>query len=178
MEKDNCIIIAPQCQCDNGVNKEWVASAHRFDITDRTLPEEATVALRAVMALMDEIKKDSRVDNDRICAFGLSMGGFGVWEILVRDPDTFAAALIFSAAGIPGEADKLLDIDIRAYHGKLDTVVPISGLELMDNAITQLGGTKFTATYFDNADHNTCLSAAHDKDGLIFDWLLSQTKAD
>ncbi|MBQ9745497.1 MAG: hypothetical protein IJW21_01575, partial [Clostridia bacterium] len=52
MARDDCIIIAPQCQCDNGVNKEWVASNHRFDLTNRTLDEKGTVALRALMALM------------------------------------------------------------------------------------------------------------------------------
>jgi hypothetical protein len=56
--------------------------------------------------------------------------------------------------------------------------VPISGLELMDEAITALGGTKFTAAYFDDADHNSCINAASEKDGDLFAWLLSKTKAD
>jgi predicted esterase len=178
MAKDNCIIIAPQCECDNGGNKEWVASGHQFDKTNRTLSEKGTLALRAVMALMDDICQDPKVDTNKICAFGFSMGGFGVWELLMRKPEMFAAALIFSAAGAPASADKVLDIDILAYHGKADDVVPVSGLELMDEAIKKLGGTKFKATYLENANHTNCMSMASEQDGNLFDWLLAQTKAD
>lgn len=178
MAKDNCIVLIPQCECDNGINKEWVASNHSFDKTNRTLTEKATLALRAVMALMEEVKKDPAVDTDRISAFGFSMGGFGVWELLIRDPDTYAAAIILSAAGIPSEADKVLDIDIRAYHGRADATVPVSGLQLMDDAIKALGGTKFSASYFVGVDHNGCINSARDQDGDIFGWLISQTKAD
>ena len=178
MAKDNCIILIPQCECDNGVNKEWVASRHDFDKTDRTLTEKATLALRAVMALMEEVKKDPAADTDRISVFGFSMGGFGAWELLIRDPDTYAAAIILSAAGIPSHADKVLDIDIRAYHGAADTTVPVSGLKLMEDAITALGGKKFSATYFVGVDHNGCIGSAREQDGDIFGWLISQTKSD
>jgi predicted esterase len=178
MRKDNCIIIVPQCKCDNGINTEWVASKHNFANTNRKLTEKPTLALGALIALLDETVKNEKVDADRISAFGFSMGGFGVWELLVRRPDLISAAVICSAAGIPASADKVLDIDIRAYHGKKDETVPISGLELMDEAITALGGTKFTAAYFDDADHNSCINAASEKDGDLFAWLLSKTKAD
>ena len=96
----------------------------------------------------------------------------------MRKPEMFAAALIFSAAGAPASADKVLDIDILAYHGKADDVVPVSGLELMDEAIKKLGGTKFKATYLENANHTNCMSMASEQDGNLFDWLLAQTKAD
>jgi len=178
MQKDNCIVIVPQCRCDNGISTEWVASKHNFANTNRKLPEKGTIALRALIALLDETAKDERVDTEKMSAFGFSMGGFGVWELLVRRPDLFSAAVICSAAGIPASADKVLDIDIRAYHGRKDETVPVSGLELMDAAISALGGKKFTATYFDDIDHNGCASAALDADGDFFDWLISQTKAD
>ena len=178
MRKDNCIVIVPQCKCDNGVNTEWVASKHNFAHTNRTLPEKATIALNALIALIDETVKDAKVDSDKISAFGFSMGGFGVWELLMRRPDLFSAAVICSAAGAPASADKVLDIDIRAYHGRLDETVPDSGLSLMEAAINALGGTKFSATYFDDVDHNGCANAAFAKDGDFFDWLIAQTKAD
>ncbi|MBQ9745498.1 MAG: dienelactone hydrolase family protein [Clostridia bacterium] len=178
MARDDCIVIAPQCLCDGGLNTEWVASKHNFDYTNRTLDEKGTIALRALMDLMDEIAKDPKVDTNKISAFGFSMGGFGVWELLMRKPDMFSAAVIFSAAGAPASADKVLDIDIRAYHGMKDTTVPYSGLTLMDKAITALGGTKFSASYFENAEHNSCAGHAFSQDGDLFAWLLEQTKAD
>ena len=178
MARDDCIVIVPQCRCDNGVSMEWVASNHRFDVTDRKYNEKATLAMRALLSYIETVKADPKVDTDRIYAFGFSMGGFGVWEMLIRQPDTFAAAIIFSGAGIPSMADKVLDIDIRGYHGMADETVPYSGLQLMEDAIKALGGTKFTATYFEGVDHNGCMAAASEKDGNVFDWLLAQTKAD
>ncbi|MBQ8404031.1 MAG: prolyl oligopeptidase family serine peptidase, partial [Clostridia bacterium] len=178
MARDDCIIVVPQCECDGGINKEWVASEHHFENTNRTLSEKGTLALRALMSLLDEFAKNDKVDTNKISAFGFSMGGFGVWELLMRKPDMFAAAVILSAAGAPASADKVLDIDIRAYHGKADDIVPVSGLELMDAAIKNLGGTKFKASYFETADHNTCIGEAFAQDGNFFTWLLEQTKAD
>jgi predicted esterase len=178
MGKDNCIVIVPQCQCDGGINTEWVASKHNFAYTNRKLPEKATLAMRALIELIDETVKDEKVDADKISAFGFSMGGFGVWELLIRRPEMFSAAVICAAAGIPSSADKVLDIDIRAYHGMKDETVPPSGLQLMEEAITALGGTKFTATYFDDVDHNSCSTAASNKDGDYFDWMLAQTRTD
>jgi predicted peptidase len=178
MNKDNCIVIVPQCKCDNGVNTEWISSKHNFANTNRKLPEKPTLALSALIGLLDETVKDAKVDADRVSVFGFSMGGFGAWELLIRRPDLFSAAVICAAGGAPASADKVLDIDILAYHGKADDVVPVSGLELMDEAITALGGTKFTATYFDGVDHNGCTGAASAKDGDLMAWLLEQTRAD
>ena len=59
-----------------------------------------------------------------------------------------------------------------------DETVPPSGLQLMEEAITALGGTKFTAAYFDEADHNNCINFATGKDGDLFDWMLAQTRTD
>jgi predicted peptidase len=178
MNKDNCIVIVPQCKCDNGVNTEWISSKHNFANTNRKLPEKPTLALSALIGLLDETVKDAKVDADRVSVFGFSMGGFGAWELLIRRPDLFSAAVICAAGGAPASADKVLNIDIRAYHGKADETVPVSGLELMDEAITALGGTKFTATYFDGVDHNGCTGAASAKDGDLMAWLLEQTRAD
>jgi predicted peptidase len=42
-------------------------------------------------ALVDELCREYRVDEDRIWLTGLSMGGFGTWALAAANPDRFAA---------------------------------------------------------------------------------------
>ena len=45
-----------------------------------------------VKVLLDDIISRYPVDRDRIYVTGLSMGGFGTWEMIMKYPDLFAAA--------------------------------------------------------------------------------------
>jgi predicted peptidase len=42
-------------------------------------------------ALLDQVIKTHKVDQDRIYVTGLSMGGFGTWRLAAFTPDRFAA---------------------------------------------------------------------------------------
>ncbi|MCK7555450.1 alpha/beta hydrolase-fold protein [Chitinophaga sedimenti] len=44
-----------------------------------------------VYQLLLNLKKQYRVDNDRIYLTGLSMGGFGTWALAIKHPEEFAA---------------------------------------------------------------------------------------
>ena len=76
-----------------------------------------------------EVTARYRIDTDRVYLTGPSLGGAGTWYIAARYPGTFAA--IAPICGftshldfIDKNVDKLLDVPIWAFHGKLDTVVP------------------------------------------------------
>ena len=42
--------------------------------------------------LLLDLKKNKRVDDQRIYLTGLSMGGFGTWDLAMKHPEEFAAA--------------------------------------------------------------------------------------
>ena len=42
--------------------------------------------LLSVTAVLDEVVRNQKVDEDRICVTGLSMGGFGTWELAAYSP--------------------------------------------------------------------------------------------
>ncbi len=174
--KDNVIIVAPQATCDDGGDREWIDSnIHKWAQGSRdALPETPTLAMSAAMALLDEYLANDKVDTNRVYAGGISMGGYGTWELITRRSDVFAAAIPLCGAGIPSEAAKLTDIAIWAFHGTADSTVPSKGTSDMESAIKAAGGTKMQATYLAGVGHS-CWDQAYATNGLV-DWLLSQTK--
>ena len=75
-----------------------------------------------------------RIDTDRVYLTGPSLGGSGTWYLAVRYPETFAAIAPISGFtshldDIDKNIDKLLDMPVWAFHGKLDTVVPFEETE-------------------------------------------------
>ena len=60
----------------------------------------------------------------RFALTGLSMGGYGTWDLIARFPDRFAAAVPICGGGDPKTASQIKHIPIWAFHGALDSVVP------------------------------------------------------
>ena len=63
MERDDCIIVAPQCPCN--VKYEWVPLAHAWSTGSRELSEKSTIGLAAAMALLDRFLCSEAVDKKR-----------------------------------------------------------------------------------------------------------------
>ncbi len=174
--RDNVIIVAPQATCDDGGDREWINSnVHKWAQGSRSaLPENPTTAMAAAMALLDEYLASGKVDTSRVYAGGISMGGYGTWELITRRSEVFAAAIPLCGAGIPSEAAKLTEIAIWAFHGTADTTVPSKGTSDMESAIKAAGGTKIRVTYLQGVGHS-CWDQAYATSGLV-DWLLGQSR--
>jgi pimeloyl-ACP methyl ester carboxylesterase len=70
-----------------------------------------------------------RIDVDRVYLTGPSLGGSGTWYIAARYPERFAAIAPMSGFTshldyIDQHIDRLRDMPVWAFHGRLDTVVP------------------------------------------------------
>jgi len=81
-----------------------------------------------------EVTDKYRIDTNRVYLTGLSLGGSGTWYIAAKYPDKFAAiAPISGFTGhldyIDDNIDKLIDMPIWAFHGKIDNVVPFEETE-------------------------------------------------
>ena len=172
MERDDCIIVAPQCPCNP--KYEWVPLNHAWSTGSRELTEEPTIGLAAATELLKSYLASGRIDLTRVYGAGISMGGYGTWELLTRNSELFAAAIPVCGSGIPSLAYRLTDIAIWAFHGTADSTVPMSGTSDMEAAIKTAGGTKMQATYLQGVGHS-CWDQAYATPGLV-DWLLSQTK--
>ena len=126
-----------------------------------------------VISLIDEIADEYNVDKDRISLCGISMGGFGTWEIALQVPEKFSAIAPICGGGMNWRAWYVRNLPIRVYHGKRDDIVPISQSEAMVNSIRIQGGNVDFIVYDDLA-HN-CWTRAFEETDLI-NWLATSKK--
>lgn len=164
------IIIMPQCPS----GKRWVETDWSKGNYDSSVIVEEQ--LGTVMKILDSIKAEYNVDADRTYAMGLSMGGFGTWNLLMNHSDVFAAGIPICGGADPNKADILKDIPIWTFHGTADGTVPYAGTKEMYDTIVKAGGQKITFTTYDGAGHNVWKDAAQ-TEGLI-DWLFAQKLSD
>lgn len=167
----DAIIVAPQCPAGNQwVDTPWANGS--YDTSKVKLSNE----LRAVMEIMDEVEAEFSTDYDRYYVMGLSMGGFGTWDLLMRNPDYFAAGIPICGGADPNMAEALIDVPIRTFHGAADSVVPVSGTREMAAALEAAGSTAFLYEEIAGADHGIWGGVASRKD--VIDWLFSQRLSD
>jgi predicted peptidase len=91
MSRYPAFVLAPQCPSQDS----W--SPYDEDI--KNPPEKKS--MRLLIALIQKLIKEGRVDPSRIYLTGLSMGGFGTFDALQRYPDLFAAAVPVCGGGNP-----------------------------------------------------------------------------
>lgn len=118
--------------------------------------------------LFDKICDENPIDKSRVSLCGISMGGFGTWELALSQPWRFSAIAPLCGGGMNWRAWYVKDIPIRVYHGRRDDVVPLSQSEAMVNSIKQQGGN-IEFTIYDDLSHN-CWDRAFEETDLI-KWL-------
>ena len=149
------IIVAPQCPAgQQWVDTPWSNGAYSIE----AVPESDEMI--AVMELLDELKEKYSVDTDRIYAAGISMGGFGTWDIMMRHNDVFAAGIPVCGGGDPSQAENLVDVPLFVFHGDKDDAVPVSGSRDTVQAIKD-AGVKLTVEVVGSVTgcYERCLSA-------------------
>jgi predicted peptidase len=147
------VVLAPQCPD----NADWI-----------NMPD-------IIMALLDDVLKKYRIDQDRVYLTGMSLGGRGAWVLALKHPKYFAAFAPIAAATqtIPESWDnKLLSLPIWAFHGDKDNVVPLENDKALIDAFRKQGGTpRFTILH--GQGHYI---AGIYKNEELYDWFLSKTR--
>lgn len=160
-------VVAPQCRADSTwVDSIWSAAE------SAPMAESPTEDLRWVMQLLEHLASSEPIDRTRIYLTGLSMGGFGAWELACRLPETFAAVAPICGGGDEHQAHRLVDIPIWAWHGSLDEIVPVVRSRQMVSAIQAAGGLHCRYTELVGEGHHSWVPAYRDESGLL-DWLFS-----
>lgn len=161
-----CYLLAVQCP----QNEQWVA-ADWGSASPPALADQPTRALRAVMTVVESLRRRPGVDAARVYVTGLSMGGFAAWELALRRPEWFAAVLPICGGGDPRFAHRLLGMPIAVWHGGIDHVVPVETSRAMVTALRQLGQA---------VDYREPATVGHDvwnvayRDPATLAWLFAQ----
>ena len=124
--------------------------------------------------LLQQVKKNYRVDANRIYLTGLSMGGFGTWALAMKHPEEFAAIAPVCGGGDTSNAWKIRNIPVWCFHGALDKTVPIAGSINMVKA-TSRWNLNVRFTIYPDKNHNSWDTTYNTNDSL-YDWLLAQKK--
>jgi len=168
------VVVIPQCT----VGKVW---------------GEPDMQAQALAALQASIK-EFHGDRNRIYLTGLSMGGFGTWELAARNPGRFAA-LVPICSGVRPQKDwpqlrvtlvddpKITDpyaeiarligsTPVWIFHGDADPAVPVTESRNMAEAL-KAANAKFKYTEYPGVGHNSWDQAYAEPD--LVPWLLAQT---
>ncbi len=169
LEKYPCYVLVPQCpEAYRWVETDWTLAAHQQ-------PEDPSVPMQLVMALLNYTQQSYAVDTQRIYLTGLSMGGFGTWDLLARQPSRFAAAAPICGGGDPTTAPRIKDIPIWCFHGDQDPVVQVQRSRDMVKALKALQAP-IRYTEYRGIGHGSWKPAYAEPEFL--EWLFAQRRED
>ena len=146
-----CFMIAPQASVAEGWNANTLGQV-----------------IRAIQLL----ETNYSIDLNRIYVTGLSMGGAGTWEIVMRYPFFFAAAVPMSGWGA-GSYEKITGIPIWAFHSADDGTVGVNGSDNSVSAVRQLGG-RVIYTRYATGGHGIWPTAYANPN--LFPWMMAQRR--
>ncbi len=164
-EKFPCFLIAPQCPTGKRwVEVDWSAKQH-------DMPPQPSEPLNWLLALLEQMKKEKPIDTNRIYVTGLSMGGYGTWDLLSRHADMFAAAVPVCGGGDEAKAPVMKAVPIWVFHGAKDTAVIPERSRNMVAAVKKAGGNvKYTE--YPEVGHDSWNKAYADPE--LLPWLFAQ----
>jgi predicted peptidase len=146
------------------------------------------------LAALDQSIKEFHGDRRRVHLSGLSMGGFGTWELAMAQPGRFAALVPICSGVRPLSDWPQLRVDLPAdlkgadsyaevarrigktpvwmFHGDADQSVPVEESRHMGAAL-KAAGAEFKYTEYPGVGHNSWDKAYAEPD--LVPWLLSKS---
>jgi predicted peptidase len=178
-KKFPAIVIFPQCPTDSF----WC----RFTIRMDTATAEAwnnslntshlCTPERLVKLLMDSLAENKIADKRRIYLGGLSLGGFGTYDLVIHYPTYFAAAFpICGQANVKLYPQKAAQVPIWIFHCEIDNVISVQPDRDLYKALQRIGIRKAKYTEYPGVYHNSWVNAFAEP-GLL-PWLFSYRLSD
>lgn len=171
------IVIFPQCPPDDSWayfettidSATGVATSWRFPFK-----KKPTSPSLLVKELLDSLLARRFVDSSRIYIGGISQGGMGVYDLIARYPEFFAAGFPICGAGQVNTAKLFAEqVSTWIFHGAKDQVVPPSFSRDFYKRLQKLNAdVKYTE--YPDAYHNSWVLALQDPE--LLPWLFSKSK--
>lgn len=159
-------VIAPQvADGHQWVDTPWSDDAH-------VLPKSPSASMSLLLGLIDSVNQTLPIDRRRIYITGISMGGFGTWDLLMRRPDEFAAAIPICGGGDETSAHLIRDIPVWVFHGGDDQVVKTHRSRNMIEALEGVAGRP-RYTEYPGVGHDSW-TVTYDNPEVL-QWLFEQT---
>ena len=166
-EKYACFVVAPQCPAE----QKWADIDWSSDTP--TQPEKVSESMGLTLAAIEGLQKEFSIDGDRLYVTGLSMGGYGTWDLVTRFPDKWAAAAPICGGGDKTKAALAKAVPIWAFHGVEDPAVKLVRTTEMIDAIEAAGGHPLYSEY-PYVTHDSWTTAYQEAEFLP--WLFAQRR--
>jgi predicted peptidase len=127
------------------------------------------------LALLDQVIDQHGFDRKRQYLYGESMGGEGVYRLLMDYPTRFAAAGVASGYTVDKGASQMAQTPLWIFHGSNDGLAAVDNARTIYKSILAAGGTKVKFTEYDGLDHVPAIQQARGEPGMIT-WLLGQQR--
>lgn len=163
------IVLAPQCQNGNWWVRRLAMQA------DYAASKEPSASLAVALEMCRHLVAEHQADPDRLYITGLSLGGFGAWDAIQREPTLFAAAIPICGGGDIRRVQPIKRLPIWIVHGADDKNVPVECSRRMAESLKLAGNRKVQYTEYEKAAHNVWDRAYANPE--VLEWLLSQTRA-
>ena len=178
MKHGDAFVLAPQCPGASGSDYSLTWSGANWNNYPMTRLETPTKPMAALVKLITEFVAENPVDPTRIYVTGLSMGGFGTWDLASRMSDTFAAVMPCCGGADPNAASLYDDgMAIRFFHGSSDNVVSPDFSRGMDTALTT-AGIEHDYIEYSGVNHVDCWRKAYVDTDLNLEWLFGHIKGE
>lgn len=141
-----------------------------FVVVSPQCPKNERWSQQPVNELLTSILKNYNVDPQRVYLTGLSMGGFGTWDLAARHPERFAAIVPICGGGDPQTAEQLKSMPTWVFHGAKDGAVPLKRSQEMVDAVKAAGNKHIEFTIYPDAGHDSWTESYANPD--LYVWLL------
>jgi predicted peptidase len=142
---------------------------NRWDAPGASMASYALLLIELLAGLREEFP----IDSNRLYLVGQSLGGFGTWDLIIKSPPLFAAAVPLCGGGDPTRASVISNLPIWAFHGGKDQTVSANESTVMVAALRALGsGVKYTE--YPEIGHDVWTVAFTDAD--LPEWLFAQRR--
>lgn len=168
-EKFPCFLIVPQCR----VERMWM-DAHWGKQESTPLKDKPSDQLAMATSVLEKSMKTLPIDAQRVYLTGISMGGFGSWELAMRRPELFAAVAPVCGGGDERLVAKLKGLPVWAAHGDQDSAVPVDRTRRLVEA-AKVAGIEFKYTEYKGVGHNSWTPFYADKAGVL-PWMFEQRR--
>lgn len=153
-----------------------------FIVVSPQCPEDKIWETDILIHLLDHVQTEYRIDLSRVYLTGLSMGGYGTWDLGLKHPERFAAIAPICGGGnwidarLAGSQQRkaLKNLGIWAFHGAKDEVVPLEQSKIMVEAAKAAGCKEAQLFVFPEAGHDAWTETYNSEE--LYDWFLAHER--
>jgi poly(3-hydroxybutyrate) depolymerase len=111
----------------------------RLSMEDAAQKRKRELSEADVLAVLDLVRTQYKVDEDRIYLLGHSMGAIGTWYLDAKYPERWAALAPFAGFGSPLTVARMKQVAQLVVHGDADATIAVTGSRAMVAEMKRLG---------------------------------------